>query len=130
MARLVKAVKRTDDELDVLLDARRIAALAAEHHAFDICAYNMRGLTLIADSFILLSVSSEPQLKAVYNAIRTGMREAGVKHIRVEGTPKGGWLVLDYGSIIVHLFREEPRAFYDLDSLWGDAPLLDLDLEN
>lgn len=107
---------------------RKIAKFAAAHHAIDIKAYDVRGLTLIADSFVLCSASSEPHIRAVFNAIVEGMKEAGVSPLHKEGTLKGGWLLIDYGAIIVHIFREEARAFYDLDGLWGDAPEMDLGL--
>ncbi len=100
----------------------RIAELAADKKAHDIRAYNVHGMTLLTDVFVLCTATSQPQMKAVANAIREGMREAGVAPQNTEGNHRGTWLLIDYGEVIVHIFREEARAFYDLDGLWGDAP--------
>lgn len=129
MPKLVKKRALKQDLSDFLPNARRIGALAADHKALDIRAYDVRGLTLVADCFILCSANSQPHFKAVFNAIRDGMKEAGVRPLHVEGELDGGWLVIDYGTIVVHIFREEPREFYDLDGLWGDAPEVDLDIK-
>lgn len=128
MPRLVKKTIPAS-EPDFLPNARRIAAFADEHNAVDIRAYDVRGLTLLADVFIVCTATSEPHVKAVFSAIKGGMREIGVKTLHAEGAYTNGWLVLDYGNIIVHIFRKEAREFYDLDGLWGDAPALDLSLD-
>lgn len=107
--------------------ARRIAALAAEHKATDIRALDVRQVTLLADSFVLCSANSEPQLKAIYNAIKDGMKAEGWKPLHSEGGSSDGWIVLDFGVAIVHIFRAEAREFYQLDDLWGDAPAIPLD---
>ncbi len=130
MARLVKAAEHiTDTEQDFLPQTHRIAAVAADHKAFDIRAYDLRGLTLIADSFVICTTSSEPQLRAVVNAVKDELKLAGARPLRMEGTTGGGWVILDYGAVILHVFREEPRSFYDLDTLWADAPAIPLDLD-
>lgn len=129
MTRLVKK-KTAQPEPDFLPHVHRIAALASEHKAENIVAYDLRGLTLIADSFVVCSAKSEPQLKAISNAVREGMKEVGVKPLSVEGTTSGGWLVMDYGVIIFHIFRPKTRDFYDLDGFWGDAPKIPLDLDD
>ena len=113
-----------------LANARRIAALAASKKASRIVAFDVRGLTLIADAFVICTASSEPQVKAVANAVKDGMKEIGVAPLCLEGTFQGGWLLLDYGEILFHVFRPEAREFYDLDGMWGDAPAIDLDLES
>ena len=124
MGKLVK--KSSAPQPDFLPTVLRVAALAAEHKAIDIKAYDLRGLTLIADSFIICAASSQPQFKAIYNGVREGMKAVGVAPLHAEGSLRGKWLVLDYGTVILHVFREEARAFYDLDGLWGDAPEIDV----
>jgi ribosome-associated protein len=131
LAELIPKLKHGQDETgDFLPHTRRIASLAAEHKAADIRAYDVRGITLIADSFVLCTANSEPQMKAIFNAVRTGMREAGLKPLHVEGAASDGWIVLDYGSVICHVFRQTAREYYDLDGLWGDAEEIALDLES
>lgn len=127
MARLVR--KQTQQTSDYLADTRRVAELAAQHKAMDIKAYDVHGLTLIADSFVVCSANSEPHMKAVANAVRDGMKEVGVRPLGTEGEASGAWLIVDFGYIIFHLFRAEARTFYDLDGLWGDAPEVDLQFD-
>lgn len=116
-------------ETPVIANAVRIATLAAEKKAKDIRAFNLEGLTLIADCFVLCTATSEPQMKAVCSAILEGMKKIGTSPLHIEGNHRSDWLLLDYGDIIVHLFREEAREFYDLEGLWGDAPEIALHLE-
>jgi ribosome-associated protein len=128
---LVKLVKKkSDPDLDYLPNTLRIAELAFDVKALDIRAYQVRELTLIADAFVVCSAGSEAQSKAIVKSVRRGMKEIGVSPLHCEGEANMGWMVLDYGSIIVHIFREESRKFYDLDGLWADAPLLDLDFDS
>jgi len=128
---LPRLIKKRDGATrpEYLPNLLRIAAAAADHKAIDLRACDVRGLTLIADAFVLCSAASEPQMKAIYQAVRREMKEIGVRPLHTEGEPTGGWLVLDYGDVIFHVFREEAREFYDLDGLWGDAPLVDLGLD-
>ncbi len=127
MARLVRK-KQAETPPEFLIKTLRIGELAAERKAIDIRAYDVRGLTVIADAFVLCSATSEPQLRAIFNGVREGMKETGVAPLRSEGGFKGGWLVIDYGDAIVHIFRKEAREFYDLDGLWADAPQVELNL--
>ena len=117
------------NEPDFLPSTRRIAALAADSKAVAIRAYDVRELTPIADSFVICTAASEPQVKAVLRNVKAGMKEIGLAPLHTEGTSNSGWLVLDYGAIIFHVFREEARDFYDLDGLWGDAPAIDVGLD-
>ena len=128
---MVKLVKKPTDasEPDFLPNTRRIAALAADYKAGDIRAYDVRELTHLADSFVICSASSEPQVKAIFRSVKVGMKEIGVAPLHAEGAPSSGWLVLDYGAIIFHVFRGEARDFYDLDGLWADAPAIDLGID-
>ena len=128
MPSLVK--KKQDAAPDFLPNTYRIAELAAEKKAADIKAYDVRGLTLVADCFLCCTARSEPQVKAVFKSVQEGMKKIGVAPLHVEGTAQCGWLLIDYGEILVHIFREEARGFYDLDGLWGDAPEVDLELDD
>ncbi|MCK5862800.1 MAG: ribosome silencing factor [Candidatus Hydrogenedentes bacterium] len=101
-----------------------IAEAANEKKAKDIKAFDISGLTLIADAFILCTASSEPQLKAVANAAREKAREAGHTVLRVEGDHHCGWVIVDFGDVLLHVFRQQAREFYDLDRMWADAPEL------
>jgi ribosome-associated protein len=126
LTRLVRK-QSAQAEPDFIPSVRRIAALAADYKAADLIAYDVRGLTLIADSFVVCTAQSEPQMRAIVNGVRDGMKEIGVRPYAVEGTTSSGWLVIDFSTIIFHVFRGETRAFYDLDGFWADAPKIALD---
>lgn len=126
MPRLVRK-RRGAREPEFLAHTHRVAAAAADHKALDLKAYDVRDLTLIADCFVVCSAASEPQMKAIYQSVRRQMKEVGVEPLHAEGVPSDSWLVLDFGAVIFHVFRMEAREFYDLDGLWGDAPLIDLE---
>ena len=126
MVTLVK--KEKSNESDFLPNTHRIASIAFDFKAKDIAAYDVRGLTLVSDSFVMCSATSEPQFKAIMNGVRMGMKEIGVNPLHIEGTTQGGWILMDYGNIIFHIFREEAREYYDLDGLWGDAARIELDI--
>ena len=100
MAKLVRKKKTAPDD-DVLPKTLRIAHLASEHKAGDIRAYNVEGLTIVADSFVVCSAASEPQLKAICNNVSVGMKEVGVKASHTEGNHASGWVVMDFGSVIL-----------------------------
>lgn len=121
---MAKALKKKspENEFDALTRTLEIAELAADHKAKDLKAYDVRGLTVIADTFVMCTATSEPQLRAIVNAVREGMKEVGVPPLYVEGVISGGWMLVDYGDVILHVFREDARDFYDLDGLWADAP--------
>ncbi len=130
MATLVRKKKTTEDDgAEYKAATLRAAVLADEKKAEDIRAYDVTGLTVVADSFVICSVNNEPHMKAVVSNVRNGMKEAGVGARTEEGRFDGGWVLVDFGSVILHVFRKEARAFYDLDGLWADAPTFDLDLE-
>lgn len=104
--------------------ARRIVDLASDKKASDIVLLEVGGLTTLADYFVICSAQSERQLGAVVDGIISGLRDEGVKPIGREGPPAAHWLLVDYGSVIVHVMAPPERDFYQLERLWADAPLL------
>ena len=103
--------------------ARLCAAGALDKKGEDVLIMDMRPISSFTDFFVLVSGSSEPQLKAIASSIREKVREAtGEKPIAESGFPSSQWVIIDYGSVIVHIFHKETRPVYDLESLWGDAP--------
>lgn len=109
--------------------ARAIARIASEKKAKDIKAYNLEGLTLLADSFILCTVTSEPQQKAVFNAVYEELKTRGIIPLSTEGSFQDNWMVMDYGLVVFHIFKQKARDYYDLDGMWGDAPKIELKLK-
>jgi ribosome-associated protein len=104
--------------------ARRIAAIASDALATDIQVLDIRELSTIADSFVIASADNSRQLRAMGESIARELRDEGIRPERREGVAETGWLVLDYGSVIVHLFTEEQRSHYRLEEVWADAQRL------
>ena len=89
--------------------------------ATDIVVLDVRGLTSIADFFIICSGSSNRQVMAIAEFIQVDLKKHGIKPLSVEGIKEGHWILLDYGHVIIHVFYEPLRSFYDLEGLWTDA---------
>jgi ribosome-associated protein len=85
----------------------------------------LRAISTFTDFFVICSATSEPQLKAVANEIETRLRkDHSIRAVAIDGFPASQWIVLDYLQVVVHVFHRDKRAFYSLEDLWGDAPLL------
>lgn len=80
----------------------------------------------LADAFLILGGSVERNVQAISDGIEDALNDAGVRTIRREGREGGRWVLLDFGDLIVHVFHEEERDFYQLERLWGDCPVIDL----
>ncbi|HUY99386.1 MAG TPA: ribosome silencing factor [Thermomicrobiaceae bacterium] len=104
--------------------ARQIAAIASDTLASDILVLDIQRVSSIADYFVICSTDNPRQLRAVADQIQEGLRDDGTRPERREGMPETGWVVLDYGAVIVHLFTTEQREFYRLEDLWSDAQRL------
>ena len=100
--------------------AMQCAVLALDKKALDVKILDIRGISTIADYLVLASGSSDKQVLAIADSVRTGLKKFG-KAIDIEGAQEGKWVVIDYGDVIVHVFVEELRAYYNLDELWGHA---------
>jgi len=103
-----------------------IAAQAAtDKKAFDLVGLEVGELTSYADGLLLCSAASERQVGAVADEIVHRLKKAGSKPLHKEGAGRSDWVLMDFGDFVVHVFTEDRRAYYGLDSLWGDAPRLD-----
>lgn len=96
-------------------------ALAEDKQASDIVLLDLRKLNTIADYFVICSGASERQLKAIIEAIDEGLSREYDRQARFEGTPDTGWVLLDYGDLVVHVFSIELRDRYRLERLWSKA---------
>lgn len=96
-----------------------------DKQATDLLILDLRPVTTMTDFFVIGSADSARQLRAVAEAVEDKLREDGdIKPIAREGEPESGWLLIDYGVLMIHVFDPERRAFYDLETLWGEAPLV------
>jgi ribosome-associated protein len=104
------------------LNELRVASLAAESKkAFDFLALDVSHHTSIADVFLFCSAGSARQAQAVTDEVERRLRERGRRPLSIEGYTDGGWVLMDYGDFILHVFLEERREHYALERLWGDA---------
>lgn len=101
----------------------RLAARAAlDRKALDLAILDVRGLSSVTDYFLVCSGRSTTHLSSIAEAVREALKVADVRPLHAEGAPESGWLLLDYGDLLVHVFAEETRVYYALERLWGDAP--------
>ena len=84
------------------------------------------GLTTLADYFVLCTGTSNTQVKAMSDACEEAAEKEGERVHHIEGHRDGTWLLMDFSSVVVHVFTDEARKFYDLERLWGDAEEMDL----
>lgn len=101
--------------------AKKCANFACSKKANDVVILELIGLTFIADYFVICSGSSDVQVKAITEAIMGGLKKEGETCHHQEGYEEARWVLLDYQDVIVHIFYEEVRQFYQLEELWADA---------
>jgi ribosome-associated protein len=101
--------------------ARRIVELAEDKKAADIVLLDLGELTTLADAFVICSGGSERQISAIADGIIEGLKDERVKPIGREGTSESHWVLIDYGSVIVHVFTPPERDYYQLEKHWGEA---------
>jgi ribosome-associated protein len=101
--------------------ARRIVELAEDKKAADMVVLELAPLTTLADYFVIASGGSERQLDAIADGIVEGLRDDKVRPIGREGTAASHWVLLDYGSVIVHIFTPPERDYYGLEKHWSEA---------
>ncbi len=101
--------------------ARRIVEVAEDKKAADIVLLDLAGLTTIADYFVICSGGSERQLAAIADGILEALRAEKVRPIGREGEPASHWVLVDFGSVIVHIFTPPERDFYQLEKHWSEA---------
>jgi ribosome-associated protein len=101
--------------------ARRIVELAEDKKAADIALLDLAGLTTIADYFVICSGGSERQLEAIASGFIGSLRDERIKPIGREGTSASHWVLIDFGSVIVHIFTPPERDYYSLEKHWSEA---------
>ena len=104
--------------------ARRAAELALEKKCEEVKILDLRGLTSVTDFFVIVTADSERKAKAAAEHILDELREDGERPMHVEGMDTMHWILLDYVDVVVHIFMPDERRFYDLESLWSDAPVV------
>ena len=114
-----------------MLTPKNVAAIAAkaldDKKGVDIRLLEIAGVTTLADHFLICTGTSNTHVKALCDSVEKALDEVGEPALRREGHRSGTWVLLDYGCLVVHVFTEETRQFYDLERLWSDAKKIDLE---
>ena len=113
------------------LELAKVAAVAADSKkADDVVLLDLSGVTDVCDYFLICSGDNPRQVDAIVDEVRTKVSaNCGVSPISCEGREGLSWVLVDYGSVVVHVFRRETREFYRLETLWADAPRVELGLD-
>lgn len=96
---------------------------ADDKRAEDIVALNMKGISLIADYFVICHGNSDKQVQAIAREIKDKAEENGYDVRRMEGFDEARWILVDLGDVVAHVFHRDERSYYKLERLWGDAPV-------
>lgn len=112
--------------MNSLETAKLVAKALDNKKGADIKILKIEDLTVIADYFVIATGNSNTQVKALAGEAEYLLeKEAGIKPLRVEGYDSGGWILIDFNSVIVHVFQPAAREFYSLERLWADATPID-----
>jgi ribosome-associated protein len=108
--------------MDSLELARHIADIIADQKGENILLLDIQELSILADYFVIASSTSERQAKAILDDVREKVKQdTDARLLHIEGEASTGWVLMDYGDVVVHLFSEEMREYYDLEGLWKEG---------
>jgi ribosome-associated protein len=105
--------------------AKKAAEILDDKLGVDVKILKVEALTIIADYFVIVSGQSNTQVRALADEVEFKLGQNGITPAKTEGTPGGGWVVIDYGMVIIHIFHTKSREFYSLERLWADAKLIE-----
>lgn len=94
--------------------------------AEDIIVLNMKGISVLTDYFMICHGNSDKQVQAIAKEIKEKAEEAGYSIKRMEGFDEAKWVLVDLGDVVIHVFHKDERRYYNLERLWGDAPIEDI----
>lgn len=112
--------------MEILEIAKKVVKALDGKKAQDITLLKIEELTVLSDYFVIASASSTTQLKALAGEVEYELEQIGVKPLHIEGYDSASWILLDFGSVVVHLFLKDSRMFYSLERLWSDAQEIDI----
>jgi len=110
---------------DILAEALVAAEIAESKKGDGVIILDMRDVTLIADYFVIVSAMNIIQVQSIADAVEDALSVRGRQRLNREGIPRAHWVLLDYGDLVIHVFTEEERNYYNLERLWGDATVVD-----
>ncbi len=104
--------------------AKEIAEVIKTKKGFEIKILELKKVSSITDYFVVCSADSDRQVKAIADEVEDKLTERGIKCFHREGYETMNWIILDYFDVIVHIFKNDARSYYNLEKLWGDAPVI------
>ena len=110
--------------------AKKIATLVNDRKAQNITVLDLRGLSSYTDFLVICSGTSDRQVQAIAEWVASEMRDEKLRPIGVEGIREGQWALVDYGSVVLHVFHEFTRDVYQLEQIWKEAPRLEINLDD
>jgi ribosome-associated protein len=113
--------------LNSLQLAEKITDLIFNKKGFDVKILDLQKLTTFADYFVICSADSDTQVKAIADEVDKSLRDEGIKSWHREGYKALSWVLIDYVDVVVHVFKKDAREFYNLEKLWGDAKIIDVE---
>ncbi len=117
----------TNSKKDSMAMLKIAYAALEDKKAFDIKIIDISRISTLCDYIVIADGTNKKQVQALCDNVEDNMREAGYVHKGVEGYSEGGWILLDYYDIIVHIFSEESRRFYNIEKIWNDGKTISLD---
>lgn len=106
--------------------ANNITELIFNKKGYDVKLLDLREVTTLTDYFIICSADSDTQVKAIADEVDKKLRDAGIRSWHTEGYKSLSWVLIDFVDVVVHVFKKDSREFYNLEKLWGDAPVIDV----
>lgn len=127
-----REVHVTEDRATLSLDTEEairdfaitIADTLADTPASHTRVLDIRGISTLADYFVITGGENERQLRAISRQLADTLARNGARPARIEGDPSSGWILMDYSDVVVHVFDDELRQFYNLEELWQEAPVV------
>ncbi len=107
--------------------ALKITDLIFNKKGYDVLILDLRKLASFADYFIICSADSDTQVKAIADEVDKSLKDEGIRCWHKEGLNALSWVLLDYVDVVVHIFKKEAREFYNIEKLWGDAPVIEVE---
>lgn len=118
------------EPIDTFEQVKIVAAAAEDKKASDVTVLKLIGVTTFTDYFVICSANSSRQVQSISDEIEDSLRSKKVRPLHVEGRTNAEWILMDYGTFIVHVFNEKSRQFYDLERLWRDAEKVELNVQS
>lgn len=106
---------------------KNVVKAADDKRAEDILVLDMKDVSVMADYFVICEGSSERQVQAIARGIKEAVEDSDAIVNRMEGFEQARWILIDLGDVVCHIFHQEERSYYNLERLWGDAPIIEVD---